>query len=408
MSFPWRQGLFALIALVIIHVGLWLVPGPSFGTTTHGVLFAANAYVLYCALTVLRKGSSRDLGLFVVGYVVLFLLLMVLLGRSSLFILLIVVYASIFGSPVLLGFFAIFVLCFVVFQPYAFETFVPLTFVYVVLWRARRAASRFALVCLGLGLVALTVVLFPLVHLVMQDSAQTLWNVLGRDEVRSALWLSLASSTLATLVVAVWGIPLAYALARVEFAGKRVVESLVDVPILVPQSVAGIALVVLLGPGSPVGQSLDDLFGIQIAGRLVGIVIAQVFVSAPFLIKTAMTAFEGVPERLEQASRTLGASSMATFTRISLPLASRGILIGMILCWSRAISEFGSIILFASSPVTAPVQVHTEFLRAGASESRPIATLLLIICLWIFVVLQFGQTLMPFAWQRRGERRRDA
>jgi ABC-type sulfate transport system permease component len=92
--------------------------------------------------------------------------------------------------------------------------------------------------------------------------------------------------------------------------------------------------------------------------------------------------------------------------RISLPLASRGILVGATLAWARAVSEFGCIVLFASSPVTAPVLVHTEFLRAGASESRPIAILLLIICLWVFVMLQFGQSLMPFALRGpRGGRR---
>jgi molybdate/tungstate transport system permease protein len=90
--------------------------------------------------------------------------------------------------------------------------------------------------------------------------------------------------------------------------------------------------------------------------------------------------------------------------RISLPLAARGVLVGMVLAWARAISEFGAVILFASSPLTAPVLVHTEFLRAGATESRPIATLLLIVCLWIFVVLQLGPSLAPFAWQRRAQR----
>jgi len=113
-----------------------------------------------------------------------------------------------------------------------------------------------------------------------------------------------------------------------------------------------------------------------------------------------MTAFEGVPLEIERASRSLGASPAETFARISLPLASRGLFVGAALSWARAVSEFGCIVLFASSPVTAPVLVHTEFLRAGATESRPIAILLLIICLWIFVILQFGQTLMPFAVAR--------
>jgi molybdate/tungstate transport system permease protein len=248
-------------------------------------------------------------------------------------------------------------------------------------------------------LLALTAVLFPLIHLAMQDSLQTLWRTFMRGDVASAIWLSLLTSTIATAVLAVWAVPLAYALARVDFPGKRWALAMIDVPILVPQSVAGVALIVLLGPGSVLGSELEKL-GLPISGSLLGIVVAQIFVAAPFLIKTAMTAFESVPLQYEFASRSLGASPAATFARIALPLASRGVLVGATLAWARAVSEFGCIVLFASSPVTAPVLVHTEFLRAGASESRPIAILLLVICLWIFVMLQFGQMLLPFALRR--------
>ena len=119
-----------------------------------------------------------------------------------------------------------------------------------------------------------------------------------------------------------------------------------------------------------------------------------------------MTAFEGVDEHLEDVSRTLGASSAKTFWRVSLPLASRGIVTGMILAWARAISEFGAIILFAAHPQSAPVLVHNEFQKAGIAESRPIAVLLLIICLWIFVVFHFGKTLLPSGFAKSRKRRR--
>jgi molybdate/tungstate transport system permease protein len=395
----------AIVALAVVHIGLGLLPTPPFSVPMNLVLFFTNLFVFHAAAASLGRRSGRTVGLFLVGYFFLFVLVLVLLGKTPLFILLVVVYASLFASPVLLGFFAIFVLSFVLLQPYAFETFIPLTLIYGTLWRVRRETSRFVRICLGGGLVALGVVLFPLIHLATEDSVQTLWKTFIRPEVREALWMSLASSTLATVVVALWGVPLAYGLARVNFPGKRWVESLVDVPILVPQSVAGVALILLLGPGSVLGGALESLH-LPISGSLVGVIIAQVFVASPFLVKSSMTAFEAVPLRLELASRSLGASPAATFWRISLPLASRGILVGATLAWARAISEFGCIVLFASSPVTAPVLVHTEFLRAGASESRPIAILLLVICVWVFVMLQFGQTLMPFALRRpRGERR---
>lgn len=405
MKQTWKQSLAVLVVLAALHVGMGLVPDPPFSVGMNLALFFTNIFVFSAAATVLRRRSARTVGLFVAGYTALFLLVLVLLGKAPLFILLVVAYAGFFGAPVLLGFFAIFVVCFVVLQPFAFETFIPLSLIYSVFWRTRGRASLFARLCLCGGLVALAVVLFPLISLGMQDSLQTLWHTFTRGDVASAIWLSLLTSTVATVVLALWAVPLAYALARIDFPGKRWVESMVDVPILVPQSVAGIALIVLLGPGSVLGSVLESL-GLPISGSLFGIVIAQVFVAAPFLIKTAMTAFESVPLQYELASRSLGASPAATFARISLPLASRGILVGATLAWARAVSEFGCIVLFASSPVTAPVLVHTEFLRAGASESRPIAILLLIICLWVFVMLQFGQTLLPFALRRpRPERR---
>jgi molybdate/tungstate transport system permease protein len=400
-----KQIIAAIVALALVHVGLGLMPQPPFSVAMNLVLFFTNLFVFHAAAVTLARRSGRTVGLFLVGYFVLFALVVVVLGKTPLFILLVVAYASLFASSALLGFFSLFVLSFVLLQPYAFETFIPLALIYAVLWRVRRVTSGFVRLCLGGGLLALAIALFPLIHLAIEDSAQTLARTFVRPEVREALWTSLWTSTAATVVVGLWGIPLAYALARVDFPGKRWVESMIDVPILVPQSVAGVALIVLLGPGSVLGGALESLH-LPISGSWAGVVIAQVFVASPFLIKTTMTAFEAVPPRLELASRSLGASSAATFWRISLPLASRGILVGATLAWARAVSEFGCIILFASSPVTAPVLVHTEFLRAGVSESRPIAILLLVICLWAFIILQFGQTLLPFALQRpRGGRR---
>jgi molybdate/tungstate transport system permease protein len=406
----WIRPLLAVCALAALHLGIGLLPSRPLTVPTNIVLFAANLYVLYCARLLLRSvrgasGTTR-VGLFGLGYFLLFLLVLVVLDRQALFILLVIVYASLFRVPYLLGYFVLFVLSFVVFQPYAYESFIPLALVYAALWQARRArVAPFLLGCLAVGLVVLVLVLFPLLNLALQDSPRTLGFVLERPDVQRALWTSVASSTIATVIVALWGVPLAYALARVPFAGRTLVETLVDLPILVPQSVVGVALLTLLGPGSPLGQLLGDRLGVQVAGRFGGIVLAQVFVSCPFLIKTAMTAFEGVPAHLESAARTLGASARITFWRVALPLAARGVLVGAILAWSRAVSEFGSIMLFAPTPLTAPVLVHHEFVKVGVSESRPIAVLLLIVCLWIFVMLQFGQALLPAGLRRRQEER---
>jgi len=396
---PWRHTALAVLILGGVHAGIALMPQPLLATPTNLVLFCANLYVLYCGWLVVRDARPAGAGLFALGYMLLFLLVLVLLERESLFILLVILYASVYRVPVLLGLFVLFVLGYVVFQPYAFETFAPLALAFLAVWQLRRAgASRFVQGCLATGLVALVLVLLPVIHLMIQDSPRTLQYVFSRPDVRGAIWLSLATSAVSTLVVALWGVPLAYAMARGEFRGKGLLESLIDVPILVPQSVVGIALLVLLGPASPLGEALQAA-GLTVAGRFAGIVVAQVFVSCPFLIKTAMTAFEGVPAHLEDVSRTLGAKTRTTFFRVTLPLASRGILVGMILAWARAVSEFGAIILFAPHPLTAPVLVHNEFLQAGVSESRPVAVLLLLVCLWIFVLLQFGKTFLPRAFK---------
>lgn len=392
--------LLGVAVLAAVHLALAFVPGQPISSQMNLVLFAANLYTLYCASVVLDGKSGWEVGLFAVGYVVLYLLTMVVLDKKPLFVLLLVAYASVFGSKPLLGLWALFVVSFVVLQPYAFETFIPLAFVSVVAYRLRKETSRFALVALGAGLLGLSTVLFPLLHMAFSDSAMTLWRALARDDVQEALATSLGTATVSTLMVALWGVPLAWALARHDFPGKGVVESLVDLPILVPQSVAGVALVTLLGPGSPMGSALEESLGLRISGSALGIVIAQIFVSAPFLVKSAVSGFEAVPVQLELASRSLGFSAARTFWRISLPLASRSLLIGAALSWARAVSEFGTIILFASSPATAPVLVHTEFLRSGAVDSRPIATLLLVVCLWAFLLLQLGGVMLPFALRR--------
>jgi molybdate/tungstate transport system permease protein len=397
MSWP---KLVAVVVLALVHLGLSQVPGQPVSPAMNVVLFAANLYTLYCASVVLDGKGGWEVGLFAAGYVALYLLTMVVLDKKPLFVLLLVAYASVFGSKPLLGLWALFVVCFVVFQPYAFETFIPLAFIAVVVWRLRGETSRFALVALGAGLLGLFSVLFPLLHMAISDSVMTLWRALGRDDVQQALAMSLTTATVSTVLVALWGVPLAWALARHDFRGKGVVESLVDLPILVPQSVAGVALVSLLGPGSPMGSVIDERLGLRISGSALGIVIAQVFVAAPFLIKTAVSGFEAVPVELELASRSLGVGAAATWWRISLPLAARSVLVGAALTWARAVSEFGTIMLFASSPTTAPVLVHTEFLRGGASDSRPLATLLLLVCLWAFLLLQLGRVMLPFSMRR--------
>jgi molybdate/tungstate transport system permease protein len=390
----WRSILVAATLLAAGHALLgWLGAG-LLTPANNLLLYAANLYVLYCGWRVRRSAPVR-LGFFALGYFLLFILVGWWLEKEPLFVLLAVVYASVFMVPVLLGLFVCFVLGYLVFQPYAAETFPPLALGWLIVYRVQRSGASPLLVgFLSAGLIFLALVLLPVLHLLLADSPQTLLFSLERAEVRQAIWLSLLSSALATLVIITTGVPLAYALARSRFRGQGVLQAVIDLPILVPQSVVGIALLTLLGPNSPLGQLLSGL-GLELAGRLAGVVAAQVFVAFPFLVKAAQNAFENVPPVLEDVSRTLGAGPGRTFWKISLPLAVPGIFTGAILAWARAISEFGAVILFAPHPQTAPVLAHNEFLKAGVSQARPVAVLLLVCCLWIFVLLQFGRAYLP-------------
>ena len=166
--------------------------------------------------------------------------------------------------------------------------------------------------------------------------------------VLDALQLSLLTSTIALLIVLACGTPLAYLLARAQFPGKRLVDTLVDLPIVLPPVVAGVALLMAFGRRGVLGDELNAA-GIDIAFTTTAVVLAQVFVSAPFYIRAARAGFASVDESLERIAYTLGASRARAFFRITLPLAWPALAGGAVLCWARALSEFGATIMFAGN-----------------------------------------------------------
>jgi len=214
--------------------------------------------------------------------------------------------------------------------------------------------------------------------------------------VRSIL-LTLYTSLLATFIAMVFGTPLAYVLARHDFPGKNVVESLVDVPVIIPHSVAGIALYALLMRRSAVGAAFQNL-GIVFEDSLWGIVAAMLFVSAPFYVSAAKEGFRSVNPRLERVARTLGASQWGAFRRIALPLAIRHLFSGAVMAWARGISEFGAVIMIAFYPMVAPVLIYYRFTTQGLKGSQPIAVLLILVCFAAFMALR--------VYSRHGEERR--
>ncbi|MBA7686538.1 Sulfate transport system permease protein CysW [subsurface metagenome] len=246
-----------------------------------------------------------------------------------------------------------------------------------------------------LGLAIFLFIIVPLIKMVAASDPNILLSTLFDTEVRSAIWLSLYAAVIATGVGFVLGVPLAYLLARHEFPGKKIVEGLIDVPIVIPHTAAGIALLFVFGRNFFPGR-VFHVMGIDFIDSTAGIVVAMLFVSIPFLINSAKEGFKKVDVRLEKVARTLGASPWQTFLRVSCPLAWRSILTGNIMMCARGISEFGAVIVLAYHPMIAPTLIFERFESYGLAYSQPVAVLLVLICLFVFVVLR---TLV-----RRGEK----
>jgi molybdate/tungstate transport system permease protein len=245
--------------------------------------------------------------------------------------------------------------------------------------------TRVLFVILGSLLVAFVV--WPLMRTVVATPPQVLWTTIADSEVRDSILLTFGASLAATLIALVTGVPLAYVLARVNFPGKRVVEGVIDVPVVVPHSAAGIALLMTFGRRTAIGGALG-LVGLKFVSAVPGIVIAMLFVSLSFLVNAAREGFEAVEPRLERVARTLGASPWRVFWTVSLPLAWRSVLSGLVLMWARGLSEFGAVVIIAYHPMVAPILLYERFESYGLNYSRPVATLMILICLVAFVALR--------------------
>lgn len=207
-------------------------------------------------------------------------------------------------------------------------------------------------------------------------------------DVREAVLLSLEGAFLSASLAALIGVPLAYGLARTTFPGKTVVAALIDLPLAVPHTVAGIALLMAFGRQGVLGAPLQALVGLKFWGTIAGIVVAMLFVSAPYTVNAARIGFEAVDPRLEKVARTLGLGPWRTFWRITLPLARRSIMTGVTLTYARSISEFGAVVILVYYPMTAPVKIYELFLRFGLDQAASAAVLLLLVSLALFLLLR--------------------
>ena len=230
----------------------------------------------------------------------------------------------------------------------------------------------------------------PLVRLVLEAGPMSLGTAFGDPEVRSSIFLTLFCATAATAFGALLGLPLAWALARRRFPGKRLVQGLVDLPVVVPHPVAGIALLLFLGRRSLIGGTLAGM-GLELVNHAGGIIAAMAFVSIPILVSGAREAFAGVDPRLERVARSLGDTPSTAFRRVTLPLAGRGIVAAALLAWARAVSEFGAVVVLTYNPKVASVLIFDRFTTDGLVGALPAALALLLVALLVFLLVRLLQ-----------------
>lgn len=248
---------------------------------------------------------------------------------------------------------------------------------------APRPRLAHAAASVGAALLASLLLLFlvaPMGELARVGGVAGLRGLASDAELRASLVLTGATATLATLLGALAGTPLAYLLARRAFRGRAVVSALLDLPVLIPHPVAGIALLLVLGRQSAVGGALLET-GLRVVGTPVGIVLAMLFVSAPLYVSAAREAFARVDPRYEGVARTLGDSPWRVARRVTVPLAGRGLLAAAVVMWARAVSEFGSVVILTYNPKVASVLSYDRFTSFGLPEALPVAAVLALLAL---------------------------
>lgn len=250
-----------------------------------------------------------------------------------------------------------------------------------------KRVNTFTLILLLLSGLVLLFIIAPITGMIVHTPGSQLADTLHDTEVTRSIVLTLFSAMAATLLFSLGIIPLAWLMARREFRGKRFVQGLIDLPVVIPHSAAGIALLGVISEQGYLGK-FAGAFGLELVGSVAGIILAMAFVSLPFLFNAARDSFEAVDPRLEQAAMNLGASAHKTFLAISLPLAKNGILSGIIMMFARGMSEFGAIVIIAYYPMVTPVMIYDRFAAFGLDASRPIALLFIAISLLVFVVIR--------------------
>lgn len=257
--------------------------------------------------------------------------------------------------------------------------------------RVRERSTGLPPVLVPFAVVAMLFLLLPVVGLLIRAPWRTLPATLSRPEAVEALRLSLVTAGLATFVCVLLGVPLAWVLARSAFRGRSLLRALVTVPLVLPPVVGGVALLSVLGRNGVLGRPLNDAFGISLPFTTAAVVIAEAFVAMPFLVLAVEGALRGADPRYEDAAATLGATRWYTFRRVTLPLVAPGVAAGAVLCWARALGEFGATITFAGNfpgtTRTMPLEVYIA-LQTDPDAAIALSLVLLLVSIAVLGALR--------------------
>jgi molybdate/tungstate transport system permease protein len=247
--------------------------------------------------------------------------------------------------------------------------------------------NLFSWILLILSSMVLLFILAPLAGMFLNTGSSEFIETVRDKEVQESIWLTLWVSFAATFFFAFAAIPLAWLLARKDFPLKSVIQGIIDLPVVLPHTAAGIAVLGFISRDGFLGKIADAL-GLSLINNPAGIALAMAFVSVPFLINSARDGFASVPERLEKAALTLGASRSRVFFTVSLPLAWRSIMTGFVMMFARGMSEFGAVVIVAYHPMIAPVLIYERFSSFGLKYARPASVLFIIVALAVFILLR--------------------
>ena len=244
----------------------------------------------------------------------------------------------------------------------------------------------FNLTFIFLSALVLLFIIIPLVGLFSGVGWSKLSEAFLDSEIMLSVWLTMKVSFFGTCLILLTGLPLAYLVARYDFRGKSIIESIIDIPVMIPHTAAGIALLMAFNQG--VMARIFQKIGIQFIDTETGIMTAMMFLSSPFLINGAKEGFKNVDQKLENVARTLGAGRFSVFFRVVLPNAQKDIVNGMLMMWSRGLGEFGAVVIIAYHPMVAPVMIYDRFNSYGLSYSAPVAAVMIAVSLTTFLLVR--------------------